>query len=69
MGLLGVPPAPFPLTTYAFRRVAALMKFDGFKACANYAWWANSVHIAEGNEWTQLLAQALKQDGKVSGQK
>ena len=42
----GVPPAPFPLTVHAFREVSALVEFDGFRAFANYASWAKSVHIS-----------------------
>ena len=37
------------------------MKFDGFRAFADYASWAKSVHISEGHDWTQQLAQEFKQ--------
>ena len=37
------------------------MKFDGFRAFADYASWAKSVHISEGYDWTQQLAQEFTQ--------
>ena len=55
----GVPPAPFPLTVHAIRGVSALKKFDGFRAFANHA--SKSVHISEGYDWTQQLAQEFWQ--------
>ena len=59
--LPGVQHTPFPQTLHSFRRVTALMKFDGFRTFANYASWAMSMHIAEGHDWTQQLAQEFKQ--------
>ena len=37
------------------------MKFDGFRAFADYASWAMSVHISEGYDWTQQPAQEFTQ--------
>ena len=40
------------------------MKFDGFRAFANYASWAKSVHISEGHDWTQQLAEEFRQPAR-----
>ena len=63
-GMADVPPELFPVTVPIIRGIASLMKLDGFRSFANYASWAKCVHISKGFEWTQQLAQELKQAGR-----
>ena len=39
------------------------MKFDGFRAFADYASWAKSVHISEGYDWTQTAGPGVQTGG------
>jgi len=50
----------FPMTVEALRRIAALMKADGFRSFGNYASWAKAEHISRGHAWSQQLGLELK---------
>ncbi len=55
-----VPGECFPIALEALRRIAALMKVDGFRSFGNYVSWAEAEHVRLGRDWAPQLAQELK---------
>ena len=39
----------FPMTIPSLKRIAALMKVDGFRSFSNYVSWAKNMHIELGH--------------------